>query len=136
VETDASPGEEEEPLGILVAVPEDGVDELVSAGLVKVIPTIRGAVLDAVVTVGSDAAVLVTLLQAPQTIREFAGWVVARCHRRKTTLVITARRGEQHLELRVDGDIPVEAVTRFLVDAVGQISTDIPDSQPQTPDSS
>lgn len=102
---------------MLIAVPEDAIDELVEAGLVRELPTLRGPVFDAVVTVGMDSAALVTLLQAPDAVRAFAAWLVARVRRRTDSITITANRGGRSLRLEVDGDIPVEAVTDFLLAA-------------------
>ena len=106
--------EDQESLAVLVAVPEEAVEELVSRGLAKVIPTIRGPVFDAVLSIGSDSAVLVTLLQAPDAIRAFAVWLLDHARGRRDSIVITARRAGRRVELRVDGDVPVEAVAEFL----------------------
>jgi hypothetical protein len=119
---------EEEPAAVLVAVPEEVVDELVTAGLAQVIPTIRGPVLDAVATIGSNAAVLITLLQAPDSIRAFAAWTVSWARRRTETIEIRAKRGGRRLELRVDGDVPVEVVAEFLSAVFSASSTDPPQS--------
>lgn len=109
--------EDQEPAAFLVAVPEEAVDELVADGLAFVVPTIRGPVLEAVATIGSNSAVLVTLMQAPDTVRAFAAWTVSWARKRAETIEISARRGDRRLELRVDGDVPVEAVAEFLTAA-------------------
>ena len=101
----------------VVAVPFDSVSELESAGLAFPLPVFRGAVLDAVVTVGMDSAALVTLLQAPDSVRAFAAWVRDRCVRSSDSIELSARRGGRRVRLKVDGDIDVSVVTDFLVAA-------------------
>lgn len=108
---------------MLIAVPEDAIDELVEAALVREVPTLRGPVFDAVVTVGMDSAALVTLLQAPDAVRAFAAWLIARLRRRTDSISITANCGGRSLRLEVDGDIPVEAVTDFLLAAFPNTAT-------------
>jgi hypothetical protein len=120
---------ENEPAAVLMAVPEEAVDELVAAGLAQVIPTIRGPVLEAVATIGSNAAILVTLLQAPQSIRAFAAWIVSWAGRRTEGIQVSARKGARRIELTVDGDIPVEAVAEFLVAALKGSSTAPPEPE-------
>lgn len=88
---------------MIVAVPLDAVAQLESEGLAFPVPVIRGAALDAVVTVGTDAAALVSLLQAPDAIRAFAAWVRDRCSRPRDSIEITARSGDRRIRLRVDG---------------------------------
>jgi hypothetical protein len=102
---------------ITVAVPVDAVLELESDGLAFALPVFRGAVLDAVVTVGMDAAALVTLLQAPDSIRAFATWVRDRCTRRGDSIALSARRGDLRVHLTVDGDIDIDVVADFLAAA-------------------
>ncbi len=102
---------------MIIAVPEDTVDELTDAGLVRDLPTLRGPVFDAVVSVGMDSAALVTLLQAPDTVRAFATWLVERVRHQKDTIRITGHRGERSVRLEVTGDVPVDAVTDFLLAA-------------------
>jgi len=102
------------PAAVVLAVPEETLDELLEAGLVKTIPTIRGPVMEAVATIGANSAVLVTLLQAPETVRAFAAWLVAWVRRREDTVTINARRGSRRVELRVDGDVPMDVVADFL----------------------
>jgi len=65
----------------VIAVPADGVPELEHQELAFRVPVLRGPVLDAVVTVGTDASVLVTLLQAPDAVRAFVAWVHGRFSR-------------------------------------------------------
>lgn len=101
----------------IVAVPLDAVRELEREGLAISQPVLRGAVLDAVVTVGTDSAALVTLLQAPDSLRAFATWVRDRCARSGDSIELRARRGRMRLRLRVDGDVDVDAVADFLVAA-------------------
>ena len=122
------------PAAVIIAVPEDTVDELTDAGLVRDLPTLRGPVFDAVVTVGMDSAALVTLLQAPDTVRAFATWLVERVRHQKDTVRITGRRGDRSINLEVGGDVPVEAVTDFLLAAFREAN---PQSAPaSTADSS
>ena len=68
-------------------------------------------------TVGTDAATLVTLLQAPDAIRAFASWIRARCVRSGTSIQITVRRGGQRLDIHGEGDIAIETVADFLAAA-------------------
>jgi hypothetical protein len=99
----------------IVAVPFDAVRELEREGLAFPLPVFRGAVVDAVVTVGMDSATLVTLLQAPDSIRAFAAWVRDRCTRPGDSIELSARRGGQRVRLRVDGTVDVGVVADFLV---------------------
>jgi len=102
---------------VIVAVPVDAVTELQRDGLADPLPVFRGAALDAVVTVGMDAAALVTLLQTPESLRAFAAWVRSRCTRSHPSLELSVRRGDQKIQLTVDGDVAVESVAEFLVAA-------------------
>jgi hypothetical protein len=99
---------------VALAVPADHVLELEQEGLAFAVPVFRGAVLDAVVTVGMDASTLVTLLQAPDSVRAFAAWVRGRCARSGNSIELTARRGDLRMHLMVDGDIDVSVVAAFL----------------------
>lgn len=103
---------------MVVAVPDDAVDELVGNGLASEIPTLRGPVLDAVLTVGVDSAALVTLLQTPDTLRTFAAWVRQRATAHRDEIRISARREGRVVELQVRGDVPVDTVATFLSDAL------------------
>lgn len=105
------------PAAVVIAVPEDTVDDLVDAGLVRDLPTLRGPVFDAVVTVGMDSAALVTLMQTPDAVRAFAAWLTERVRRRKDTITIAGNRNGRSLRLEVDGDVPVEAISDFLLAA-------------------
>ena len=109
----------------IVAVPPDAVRELEREGLALRLPVLRGAVLDAAVTVGMDSAALVTLLQAPDSIRAFAVWIRDRCARSGNSIELSARRAGRRVRLRVDGDIDVGVVANFLVAAFAD-----DDSQP------
>ena len=102
---------------VIVAVPADAVGELESAGLAVPVPVLRGAVLDAVVMVGADAATLVSLLQAPDAVRAFAAWVRGRCARSGDSIELTARSGDRWVHLKVGGQIDVGAVSDFLAAA-------------------
>ncbi|MGN6606502.1 MAG: hypothetical protein ACTHMS_05750 [Jatrophihabitans sp.] len=108
----------EGPEAVVVAVPDDAVDELVGNGLASEIPTLRGPVLDAVLTVGVDSAALVTLLQTPDTLRTFAAWVRQRATAHRDEIRISARREGRVVELQVRGDVPVDTVATFLSDAL------------------
>jgi hypothetical protein len=99
---------------VVIAVPYDAVEELQRDGLASPKPAFRGTGVEALVSIGTDSAALVTLLQAPDSIRAFAAWVRARCTRTKDTIEISARRGSQQLRLTVDGDIDVGVVADFL----------------------
>ena len=102
---------------MVIAVPDDAIDELVEAGLADEVPVLRGPVFDAVVNVGMDSAALVTLLQAPDAVRAFAAWVIGRARGRADSITVTANRGGRSLRLEVHGEVPVEAVTDFLLAA-------------------
>jgi hypothetical protein len=102
---------------MVIAVPVDAVEELEREGLVFALPILRGPVLDAVVMIGMDAAALVTLLQAPDSIHAFAAWLRDRCARGDDSIEIRARRRGLEVHLTVDGDIDVEVVADFLVAA-------------------
>jgi hypothetical protein len=102
---------------VIVAVPVDAVRDLEREELAFRLPILRGAVVDAVVTVGPDAAALVTLLQAPDTVRAFAAWVRGRCGGPGDSIDLRARRGDQTVHLTVNGDVDVGIVADFLAAA-------------------
>jgi hypothetical protein len=102
---------------MIVAVPVAAALELEHDKLASPLPVLRGAVLDAAVTVGTDAAALVTLLQAPDSIRAFAAWVRARCVRSGSSIELRARRGGRRIHLRADGDIDIDVIAAFLTAA-------------------
>jgi hypothetical protein len=103
---------------MIVSVPFDAVSELESAELAFPLRVFRGAVLDSVVTVGTDAATLVSLLQAPDAIRAFAAWVSGRCKRSGDSIELSARSGDRRICLKVDGYIDVNVVAGFLLAAM------------------
>lgn len=103
---------------VIVAVPFDAVDDLESEGLAFALPVFRGAALDAVVTVGTDAATLVSLLQAPDALRAFAAWVRSRCARSGDSIELSARSGDRRIRLTVHGHIDVNVVADFLAAAL------------------
>ena len=107
-------GEITDQQSVIVAVTADAALELEREGLVERLPTFRGATLDAVVAVGTDAATLVTLLQTPDAIRAFAAWIRARCVRSSTSIEITVRHGGRRLHIDGDGDIALESIADFL----------------------
>lgn len=119
---------EESSAAVLVAVPSDAVDELEKDGLAFSVPSIRGPVLDAVITIGVDAAALVTLLQTPSTIRAFAEWVTRRTKRTGDSIEINARRGTTRVFLKVDGQVSTDVVADFLLGALGpaEVATETP----------
>jgi hypothetical protein len=119
----------DDPAAILIAVPEDALAELAESDLVGVIPTLRGPVLDAVVTVGVDAASLVTLAQAPGQVRVFAAWLTAWARRRKETITIIGTRGGRSVHIKVDGDVPVDAIADFLLAAFREARDESPPDQ-------
>jgi hypothetical protein len=102
---------------VIVAVPADGVLELERTGLAFPLPIFRGAALDAVVTIGTGASVLVTLLQAPESVRSFAAWVRDRCARSSDSIELKATRGGLQVRLTVVGDIDINVIADFLVAA-------------------
>ena len=109
---------------MILAVPAEAALELEREELAYPLPVLRGAALDAMVTVGTDAAALVTLLQAPDALRAFAAWVSARCARSGHSIELRARVGDQRIHLTVDGDIDVGVVAEFLAAALaGQRSS-------------
>jgi hypothetical protein len=110
-------GMEDRTAAMIVAVPSDAVRELEREGLAFPLPVFRGAVLDAVATVGMDSAALVTLLQAPDSIRAFAAWIRERCARSSDSIELSAKRGGRRVCLKVEGDINVDLVADFLVAA-------------------
>ncbi len=102
---------------MIVAVPFDAVRELEHERLAFRMPVFRGTALDAVVTVGMDSAALVTLLQAPDSVRAFATWVRHRCARSRESMELSARRGDRRVHLTVNGDIDIGVVAEFLAAA-------------------
>ena len=108
---------------IVVAVPIDAVSELAGEKLAYSLPVFRGALLDAVVTVGTDAAMLVSLVQAPDAVRSFAAWVRSRCERSGDSIELTARSGDRRISLKVDGSIDAALVADFFRMAMKSDST-------------
>jgi len=102
----------------IVAVPFDAVDELEREGLAFALPVFRGAAVEAVVTIGMDAAALVTLMQAPDAVRAFASWIRASCRRAGNTLEISVKQGGRRVHLAVDGEIDAGIVADFLTAAL------------------
>jgi hypothetical protein len=102
---------------VVVAVPFTAVRELEREALAFPVPVLRGTVLDAVVSVGVDSAALVTLLQAPDSVRAFAAWIRDRCARSGDSIELKARRGSRRVRLTVDGDIDVGVVADFIAAA-------------------
>lgn len=100
---------------IVVAVPPDAVADLESMGLAFPRPVLRGAALEAVVTVGTDAATLVSLLQAPDAIRAFAAWVRGRCVRSGDSIELSARSGDLRVHLKVYGHTDASRIVEFLM---------------------
>jgi hypothetical protein len=107
----------DEAQSVVIAVPSDAVGDLERKGLAAPVRVVRGPVLDAVVTVGMDSAALVTLLQAPDSVRAFATWVRGRCARSNESIELSAKRGGRRVRLVVDGDVDIGAVTDFLAAA-------------------
>jgi hypothetical protein len=103
---------------MIVAVPFDAVREPEDEGLAFPLPVLRGAVLDAAVMVGTDAATLVSLLQAPDAIRALAAWVHGRCARSGDSIELSVRSGDRRVQLKVDGHIDAGAVADFLMAAM------------------
>jgi len=103
---------------VIVAVPFDAVADLESEGLAFALPVFRGAALDAIVTVGTDTATLVSLLQAPDAIRAFAEWIRSRCARSGDSIELSARSGDRRIRLKVNGHIDVNVVADFLAAAL------------------
>lgn len=69
------------------------------------------------VTVGTDASALVSLLQAPEAVRGFAAWVRERCGRSGDSIEVSAKRGDRRIRLKADGDVDVKTVADFLTSA-------------------
>jgi hypothetical protein len=101
----------------VVAVPFEALDELEQHGLASSLPVFRGTAVEAVISVGIDSAALVTLLQAPDSIRAFATWLRARCSRSRNTIDIVAKRGDRRMHLTVDGDIDIGIIADFIAAA-------------------
>lgn len=95
---------------------------LESQGLARALPVLRGAALDAVVTVGTDAATLVSLLQAPDAIRAFAVWVRSRYRRSGERIELSARSGGLDIYLKVDGHVEADVIAEFLAAALRDAS--------------
>jgi hypothetical protein len=99
---------------IIIAVPFDAVDDLENQGLACPLPVLRGAGIQALVSLGMDSAAFVTLLQAPEAIRAFAAWIRARCTRANTTIDISVKQGDRRIHLTADGNIDIGIVAAFL----------------------
>lgn len=103
---------------MIVAVPSDSVSELESRGLAFPVSVFRGGALDAIVTVGTDAAALVSLLQAPDAIRAFADWIRGRCQRREDSIELSVWSGGKRIYLKVNGHIDIAMVEDFIASAL------------------
>jgi hypothetical protein len=104
---------------VIIAVPADAARELEHQELARRLPVVRGAVFDSLVSVGTDAAVLVTLLQAPGSVRAFAAWLRSRSARSEDSIELTAKLGDRRAHLTITGDIDISVVTEFLDAAFG-----------------
>jgi hypothetical protein len=113
---------------VVVAVPADVVSELEREGLATRAPVRRGPILDTIVTVGADSATLVTLLQAPDSVRAFARWVHRRSERSGESIEVSIRREGQQVHLVVEGNVDVGTVANFLATAFPN-----PDPEPPGP---
>lgn len=102
----------------LVAVTGDMADDLQRTGLAEPLSILRGTVVDAAIMVGTDAATIVTLMQAPDAIRAFAGWLRDRCSRRGDSIKVQGRRHGVTVTLKVDGSVPIERITEFIADVL------------------
>lgn len=102
----------------LVAVTSDMAADLQRAGLAAPLPVLRGATLNAAMTVGNDAATIIALLQAPEAIRAFAEWLRHRFSRRGDSIKIQGRRHGITVTLQVDGSVPVGTITGFIDDVL------------------
>jgi hypothetical protein len=96
----------------LVAVTDDMSDDLQRAGLAAPLPTLRGAIVDAAIVVGTDAATIVTLMQTPDAIRAFAGWLHGRFAQHGDSIRLQGRRNGVTVTLQVEGPAPVETIAR------------------------
>lgn len=101
----------------ILAVPVEMVEELEENGLAFPLPVLRGAAIESVVAVGANAAMLITLLQAPDSVRAFAAWVRQRCMSSGESVELTARRGGRRVHLVVEGDVDLSVVADFLTGA-------------------
>lgn len=99
-------------------MPEEAVAELVENNLAKVVPGVRGPLLETVMEIGTDAAVLVTLLQTPDTVRAFAAWVLGWGKRQPDGMVVHARKKGRRVDLRVEGEVSIDTITDFISDAL------------------
>jgi hypothetical protein len=101
-----------------VAVPKALAKELIGSGLALRVPDFRGAVLDAVIVVGTDAGTVITLMQAPDAVSRLAAWLRDHVSRHQDSIKVEARRGDRTLTLRVDGQVPIDAITDFIAAAL------------------
>jgi hypothetical protein len=114
----SNPQNVEEVPAALVAVTADMADDLQRTGLAAALPTLRGAAVDAAIMVGTNAATIVTLMQAPDSIRAFAGWLHDRFSRHGDSVKIQGRRHGISVTLQVDGSVPVDTITEFITEVL------------------
>lgn len=114
------------PPAVVIAVPDDALDALLGEGLVEEVVILRGPAVEAAITIGVDAAALVTLMQTPSTIRQFAAWLVERAKRRANVICISGQRAGRRVELRVTGEVSVDAVAEF----ISAVFRELPGSPP------
>jgi hypothetical protein len=103
----------------LVAIAGELADDLQQTGLAVPLPTLRGAVMDAAMIVGADAATIVTLMQTPEAIRGFATWLHDRFSRPGDSIKIRGKRRGVTVTLQVDGSLPIQAINAFIADVLG-----------------
>jgi hypothetical protein len=114
----SNPQHAEEVPAALLAVTADMADDLQRTGLAAPLPTLRGAVIDAAIMMGTNAATIVTLMQTPDSIRAFAGWLHDRFSRHGDSIKIQGRHHGISVTLQVDGSVPVETITEFITEVL------------------
>ena len=126
---------DDRPRAALIAVPDDLVDELVERNLVGELPVMRYSAVDAVLTVGSSALTVVTLLRDPLRIAAFARWLLANAAERRTTLTVTANGDGTRTVLQVVGETSAETITAFVTSAIREAGRrTVDDTATSTPD--
>lgn len=102
---------------VLIAVPDEYVDDLVAAGIVGELPTLRHSAVDAVLTIGTSILTVVTLLRAPAAVQALATWLRDRTSRDGVAIEIRANRRGTKIEVR-GGSIPADALAAFITAAI------------------
>jgi hypothetical protein len=111
---------------MLAVVPDAIADDLEAAGLVEVVPGLRGPTLDAALiatSAGLGGATVVALRQIPDIGRRFAERLAAATHERGQTLTVRVNRRGNDIELVLNGSTDLAALAELVTAISGPATT-------------